>query len=278
MASSVQRFRDIRGHSPTDARRSLADATIRDVDRQRDEWDEIARLDPLWAILSDPAKRHGRWQLDAFFATGRDEIEGVLALGAGWNLPAEHREALDFGCGVGRLTRAMASYFGGVVGVDLSGVMIERARLLHADEPRCSFAELARHGRIEFPDARFNFVYSRIVLQHIADRRVTAAFLREFVRVLAPGGLLVFQVPSSIPIRRQIQARPMLYGALRSVRVPPQVLYRRLGLHPIRMRAMPESFVTELLTDAGAELLRVDRAIVGPAGFDDRTYWATRSR
>ena len=48
------------------------------MSQQRRDWDEIGRLDALWAILSDPAKRHGRWDVDEFFATGRREIDTML--------------------------------------------------------------------------------------------------------------------------------------------------------------------------------------------------------
>ena len=33
-------------------------------------WDGHARRDPLWAILSDPAKKGGRWDTERFFQTG----------------------------------------------------------------------------------------------------------------------------------------------------------------------------------------------------------------
>ena len=44
----------------------------------RSFWDDLAERDPLWAILSDPAKRGGRWDLRSFFATGEREISVLL--------------------------------------------------------------------------------------------------------------------------------------------------------------------------------------------------------
>ena len=144
--------------------------------------------------------------------------------------------------------------------------------------PACSFQVLDPTGLASFPDRSFDYIYSRIVLQHIPDRRVTERNLREFVRLLAEGGLLVFQLPASIPTRRQLQLRPALYAALRSLRVPEDFLYRRLGLHPIRMRSIPEADVLRLLMAAGASVLNVERSVLGDTGIEDRTYWATRSR
>jgi SAM-dependent methyltransferase len=234
-------------------------------------------MDALWAILSDPAKRYGRWDVDEFMATGRREIDAMLAAAERWNLPERRDRALDFGCGVGRLTQALARHFVGVTGVDISEVMVSRARTIHADVPNCSF-EVLRGGLAAVPDRSFDCIYSRIVLQHIADRRVTEAHVRDFVRLLADGGLLVFQLPSLIPLRRRFQIRPALYATLRFLRAPEGPLYRRLGLHPIRMRCIPEVDVLRLLSEAGASVLNVERSVLGDTGIADRTYWVTRSR
>ena len=243
----------------------------------RRDWDEMGRLDALWAILSDPSKRYGRWDLDEFLATGREEINGVLAVARQWDLPRHSDRALDFGCGVGRLTRAMADHFSTTVGVDISDVMVSRARALHAGNPRCSFEVLPDDGLTARPDRSIDFIYSRIVLQHIPDGRVTRARIREFVRLLAVDGLLVFQLPAAIPLRRRVQVRPRLYALLRRFRVPEEILYRQFGLHPIRMRSIPEAEVMSLITAGGARVLYVERVSVESTGIEDRVYWATRS-
>ncbi|MGB2888943.1 MAG: class I SAM-dependent methyltransferase, partial [Candidatus Acidiferrales bacterium] len=41
----------------------------------------------------------------------------------------------------------------------------------------------------------FDFIYSSFTLQHMAPR-YAKGYLREFMRVLAPGGVLVFNLPS----------------------------------------------------------------------------------
>lgn len=235
-------------------------------------------MDALWAILSDPAKRHGRWDVDEFLATGRREIDQLLESAQRWHLPEQRHRALDFGCGVGRLSRAMGAHFESVTGVDISEEMVSRAEAMHADVPACSFRVLDRSGLAPFPDQSFDCIYSRIVLQHIADRRVTERTIRDFVRLLAPGGLLVFQLPAAIAPRHRLQVRPALYRVLRALRLPEGFLYHRLGLHPIRMRSIPEAYVVQLLTDCGASVLEIERSVASDAGIEDRTYWATRPR
>lgn len=249
-----------------------------EMSHQRRDWDEIARLDPLWAILSDPAKRHGGWDMEEFLATGQREIGAVLDTAKRWDLPLRRHRALDFGCGVGRLTRAMSSEFAIAIGVDISGEMIAHARTINADVRASSFEILADDGLTAQRDGYFDFIYSQLVLQHIPNRRATEDNLREFVRLLAQGGLLVFQLPSSVPLRHRIQVRPNLYAVLRTMRLPESLLYRGFGLHPIRMRSIPEADVVRLLTAAGATVLDIERTEVGDTGIQDRTYWATRTQ
>ena len=40
------------------------------LEDSRNYWDRHARRDPLWAILSDAAKRDGQWDTTRFFDTG----------------------------------------------------------------------------------------------------------------------------------------------------------------------------------------------------------------
>src|SRR6266702_8282411 len=90
-------------------------------------WEEFAQTDPLWAILTDPTKRGGGWSPAEFFASGEAEIDGVLKAGQELGFPRARRRALDFGCGVGRLTQAMCRHFDACDGIDIAPTMIEEA-------------------------------------------------------------------------------------------------------------------------------------------------------
>jgi SAM-dependent methyltransferase len=176
---------------------------IEDVRRY---WDDHAQRDPLWAILSMPDKKGRKWDLDAFFRTGIENVALVRyeleRLGA---MPAR-RTALDFGCGVGRLTQALAPHFDKVVGVDVSPRMIELASALNMFGDKVEYAanEVAHLRR--FDDGTFDFILSMIVLQHL-EPDVARGYLHEFVRILKPGGVMLFQLPSH---PRPLSDRPPL--------------------------------------------------------------------
>jgi SAM-dependent methyltransferase len=225
----------------------------------RTSWEDLARLDPLWAILSDPAHQHGKWDPDAFFATGVREIDALLTSAARHDRPRRFGRALDFGCGVGRLTSALAAHFDEAVGVDISAAMIEQARTYLRDRPNCRFLVNDAADLLLFPDGHFDVIYSNIALQHVPRREHIRRYLAEFVRVLAADGIAVFQLPSALRLRNRIQLRPRLYHALRRAGAGPRWLYETLHLHPVTMNFLPEDDVIATVRSAGGAVIDVQR-------------------
>lgn len=245
------------------------------IQRHRDDWEALAGLDPLWAILSDPTRQFGGWDLEHFFASGEREIARVLRHAAALGYPKHHERALDFGCGVGRLTRALSAYFTQCLGVDISERMVRQAGLLNAAYQGCAFAVNTGEHLATCNDAEFDFVYCSLVLQHLPDRRLVFGYISEFIRVLRPGGLLVFQLPCYISPRNRLQLRRRVYGALRAVRIPERMLYERLRLNPMRMTYVPEAQVVSYLQARGAQVVEVSRS-PGHA-YDSATYYVAQS-
>src|SRR4051812_25855551 len=95
------------------------------------DWEDLAELDALWAIYTDPAGQHGRWELDKFFASGEAEVQSLMEKARNLRLPPQNKSVLDFGCGVGRLTRALSKHFQEACGVDVSEAMVAQARELN---------------------------------------------------------------------------------------------------------------------------------------------------
>jgi SAM-dependent methyltransferase len=126
----------------------------------------------------------------AFFASGEQDIAATLArvramVGADFH-PAR---ALDFGCGVGRLTIPLARESRHVVAVDISPTMLAaaRAHCAERDVTNVEFMDAGTFSR-DSHRRRYDFVNSYIVFQHIRPRiglRLTASILD----MLSPGGV-----------------------------------------------------------------------------------------
>jgi SAM-dependent methyltransferase len=245
-----------------------------DLGRHRGDWEDLAELDPQWAIASTSGSRFGGWQEDAFLERGERAVAKVMATGERLGRPTGRTSALDFGCGVGRLSAALATRFQEVVGVDISERMVAGARRLHQGVDNLSFVLNGEPDLAVFPSHRFDLVYAKLVLGHQPSVPVALDYIGEMVRVLPPGGLLVFGAPARVAWRNRLQLQRRLYGLLRRLGVPSGFLYRRLRLHPIRLIAVPEDRIRTVLAATGAALLEVERL---PAGAgENATYFVTK--
>jgi SAM-dependent methyltransferase len=175
--------------------------------RHQREWEELAEMDPFWAVLSAPEGKFGQWDHEEFFRIGEVIIGQLMTTAGELGYPGEREQALDFGCGLGRLTQALAPHFAHATGVDISRPMIARAREFHAAVPNLTFVHNPEPNLRLFPDDQFDLIYTTIVLQHQPDAATIRSYIAEFKRILKPGGLLAFQLPSYIPPRLMLQPR-----------------------------------------------------------------------
>lgn len=221
------------------------------LERHKQEWEELASVDPLWAILTGAERRGGGWELAEFFDTGEAEISEVLKVSDDLGDPVRRECALDFGCGVGRLSRPLAERFRECVGLDISEGMLKLARELNEDRPNCRFVVNAAPDLQQFESGSFDFVYSSLVLQHMPSEEIVEKYVGEFLRVLRPGGLAVFQSLSHIPLALRLQPRRRVYAFLRTLGLREQFLLMRMKLTPARGLAVPEATMRQFIERHG---------------------------
>lgn len=142
----------------------------------RADYDEIAG----WY---DEAIRNGPLALFSDFA-----IRVVLDLVG----EAQGRRVCDLACGQGTLTRRLAEGGAAVVGIDVSGGMLDIARRYEQEEPRrVTYLRGDAQELGEVEDAAFDGVVCNLALMDIPDLEAT---LRTVARVLRPGGWFVFSI------------------------------------------------------------------------------------
>jgi SAM-dependent methyltransferase len=258
-------------------------------------WDRLGGRNPFGVILTGADYQPREWDADAFFETGAADVARVCAELDTLAPSLTRGAALDFGCGVGRISRALAARFAAVTGVDVASSMIARARELNADVSNCAF-RMNRAGHLRaFRAGSFDFVYSRLVLQHIPPR-AAERYIGELVRVLAPGGVLMFQLPEPLEhdpdalYRAEAQTfadAPVTGGALKrlvprwAIRAYRHTRFRRLVRRDRRVQRMymfgiARARVLELLRRAGTSVLRVDEDRSHGDEGAGYVYWVTK--
>jgi SAM-dependent methyltransferase len=247
-------------------------------------WDEVGKTNPLGAILTRDGML-GEWALDEFWQTGRDEVARVLQERARLAPDARLDRALDFGCGVGRISRALSEFCRHVTGVDVAESMVAHAREWNADRQNCTFLVNSTADLSQFATGSFDLVYSRLVLQHIPPPH-NRTYIGELVRVLAPGGAGMFQVPQPDAASRTLFADAAITGHPLKRVVPRWIvaIWRRLKYRLVVSTSEPwreiygvsRDEVTRVVEQSGGRLMEavVDRAHgAGGSGFE---YWFTK--
>jgi SAM-dependent methyltransferase len=198
----------------------------------------------------------------------------------------QRRRAFDFGCGIGRLTIALSNHYDQVVGVDIASSMVEQARHRNPAPDRICYEHNTDLDLLKFPSACFDLVCSWIALQHMPPSLIKA-YIPELVRLVAPGGLLAFQLPIdtvSADVRERFINAPVKGSGLkRNTPVWLVRAYRRLKYiwfqrsdSYMAMYGLTREDVTSLVEAAGGRLLDVrpdDSHGTTCPGF---SYWATR--
>jgi phosphatidylethanolamine/phosphatidyl-N-methylethanolamine N-methyltransferase len=182
--------------SSLDARfRAFADSMREDIDT-RSVVTAYARWAPVYDLVFGAVFRRGSAAIEA-----ADRIGGRI---------------LEVGVGTG-LSLSEYARANRIVGVDISAPMLKKARdrvaslrLAHVEDLAVMDAE-----RLDFPDASFDVVVAQYVVTAVPDPE---AALREFARVLKPGGEIV--------LTSRVSAEGGLRGAIERGFAP---IARRLG-------------------------------------------------
>lgn len=230
------------------------------LDDTKKNWNEFADSDPMSAILTEK----GKWNPKEFFDTGSKEINALM--GKIEQIHFGRRRALDFGCGIGRLSRALASYFQEVVGVDVSKRMIELAKEYNSDCRICKFYINESADLKAFEDDYFDLIYSSRTLQHL-EPQYSKNYIMEFLRILSPKGVLVFQIPSQrLGLKRFMQNGIHLTNNVRT----------KINSGPVmEMYGIRIDVVKALISKERGKIIKVEESTNAP-GWSDFCYYVTK--
>jgi SAM-dependent methyltransferase len=196
-----------------------------------DPWERFAREGPESYIATGIDRADAS---DRFFESGREwtdaSLEKVADLLPSWEV------AVEIGSGIGRLALPHAARFGRVRAVDVAPTMLD---LLRGHAGRFGIDNVETY----LPDedggrGGFDYAYSFLVFQHIADWHVIARYIEQAGASIRDGGVVQFQFDTRPPTLayRIRNVLPDLFlprlqrRGIRRVRRDPAAIRRCLGV------------------------------------------------
>ena len=158
-----------------------------------------AREDAYYFVDDRLDYRHP--DIERFWAEGEVDLDRVLESVGARIEPSD--AVVEIGCGLGRLTRAIAARARSVTGIDVSEEMLTRARQLNAGVENVAWVHGNGTDLAGIDDASADACVSHVVFQHIPDPNVTLGYVREIGRVLRPGGWAAFQISNDASVHRR---------------------------------------------------------------------------
>lgn len=222
-------------------------------------WQKFGEDDPHWSVLTADEFRADRiaQTIDHFYATGADVVTRACAmlLRNGASLDAIS-SVVDFGCGVGRLSFALAERFKSVLAVDVSlpHIRLAEEHAAKIGSKRVKFQVMRNLQELDdLPSS--DLIFSQIVLQHNPPPIIAQTLKRLFMAV-APGGYALFQVPTYI------------HGYSFKVKQ-----YLSTDQEQMEMNALPQRVVFAIARESGCFPLEVrEDTLAGDANMVSQTF------
>jgi SAM-dependent methyltransferase len=147
---------------------------------KREYWDKMAEKGPDRSVMDHNDRRGHK---NKYLAYLRDHA----ILNSLKDVPPS-AGILDFGCGTGNISRMLCENGYNPVGVDISLELLRHTRDQSRDD--CLFVQYdGQH--LPFPSNYFNACVTHEVLIHLTDNELLSQCLKEIIRVVKPGGLLI---------------------------------------------------------------------------------------
>jgi len=167
------------------------------AEKMRRDWDRRARENYRYYIVNSQTE----WSDEEFWLSGETTVSQYVLTDMG-NICQGRRPAdmkvLDFGCGAGRVTRALAKTFGAVCGVDISGEMVSIAKRALAPVSNVHLYQSNGSDLNVLQGELFDFAFAFSVFHHIPSRAAITDCIAAVGSHLHAGDLFKFEVQGSL--------------------------------------------------------------------------------
>jgi SAM-dependent methyltransferase len=211
----------------------------------QDTWQHLGETEPHWSVLTSDEFRAGniKASIAKFYASGKHGVARLLMTLDRNRI--DHRgfqTCLEYGCGLGRVTRWLATEFPVVLGYEISKAHLRRAKEYLGEE---GVRNVTFHHIKVIDDilnlSKVDLIYSVLVLQHNPPPLIELIIV-QLIRALNKGGVALFQVPTyrrgySFSLKKYLSSRP--------------------AQGTVEMHVLPQRAIFEIVTREGAQVIEV---------------------
>jgi len=162
------------------------------MDKIEKKWEYFGETNPYFAVSTfDKFKSENLDDaaLVDFFESGEEYVERIWQeIESNFQPNFKPRKAIDFGCGVGRITLPIAKRCEAVIGIDISENMLKEARQ-NSEKFNLNNVDFVKGDNdLTKVSGQFDFIHSFIVFQHIKPK-IGEEIFKKFVEMLSDGGI-----------------------------------------------------------------------------------------
>lgn len=237
------------------------------LEQRRTAWNAAATRNGMNYIDT----RRNDWDLTSFMDSGEELIaQHVDPRLVRSGIQTDGATAMDIGCGLGRLSRALSMRFARVIGVDISEMMIRQAAEINIDRGNLQFVANSGHD-LPAIDGSIDFCFSALTFQHIPSTRIIERYLAEISRVLVRGGYFLVQVacPVRLPFLNFCQNLAVSTGTWKYVANLKYGRHDRIANDAFSGVSVSEGHLVRTCERYNMAVMEVTRDVPS-----DQTYWA----
>ena len=168
----------------------------KDFDQLQDTWKNFGTVSPHWSVLTQEKYKphHIQNSESEFYDTGNHDFDFFQSILKKHDYTFKDKVILDFGCGVGRLTKPCSEVSDKVYGMDISEPHLEIAR---NNVPSANFFLVNGYKTLPKLPKKPNIIFSWMVLQHIRPKLIEM-YIVYLLRILSHGGIALLHIPYDI--------------------------------------------------------------------------------
>ena len=210
----------------------------------QESWKSLGEKEPYWSVLTvdNLLARNIEVNKGVFYESGKQDANILFNFFNRNRIDyTGFKSALEYGCGLGRVTQWLAEKFEIVHGYDISQTHLNGAEqyLTRVGVRNIILKHIKRVQDIQnLP--KVDLVYSILVLQHNPPPLISL-IIREFIKALNPGGIAFFQVPT-YQLGYSFSLERYLSGATK---------------HEMEMHILPQSQIFEIIRQEGGKAIEV---------------------